>query len=110
MVISEKTNLVISIAHLEHFEDLVGAIYGEFYRFEPALVRIVTKIVNERHPDYARERTFTVGFTDLSTIETLRDISATKIGTLTAISGTVTRTTEVRPELLFATFRCEACA
>lgn len=26
-----------------------------------------------------------------------------------ALTGTVTRTTEVRPELLYATFRCEAC-
>ncbi|KAJ3069042.1 MCM DNA helicase complex subunit mcm6, partial [Rhizoclosmatium hyalinum] len=31
------------------------------------------------------------------------------VGTLTAISGTVTRTSEVRPELLFGTFKCEDC-
>ena len=31
------------------------------------------------------------------------------LGTLTALTGTVTRTSEVRPELLFGTFKCEDC-
>ena len=31
------------------------------------------------------------------------------IGRLTAVSGTVTRTSEVRPELLIASFRCNKC-
>lgn len=30
-------------------------------------------------------------------------------GHLVAISGTVTRTSEVRPELLFGSFKCEDC-
>jgi DNA replicative helicase MCM subunit Mcm2 (Cdc46/Mcm family) len=32
-----------------------------------------------------------------------------KVGKLVAIKGTVTRTSEVRPELLFGTFRCSDC-
>lgn len=31
-------------------------------------------------------------------------------GHLVAISGTVTRTSEVRPELLFGSFRCHDCS
>ena len=31
------------------------------------------------------------------------------MGKLLAISGTVTRTSEVRPELLFGTFQCPDC-
>jgi DNA replication licensing factor MCM6 len=31
-------------------------------------------------------------------------------GHLVAISGTVTRTSEVRPELLFGSFRCNDCS
>ena len=31
-------------------------------------------------------------------------------GHLVAISGTVTRTSEVRPELLFGSFRCQDCS
>jgi DNA replication licensing factor MCM6 len=32
-----------------------------------------------------------------------------KIGQLASISGTVTRTSEVRPELISGTFSCEIC-
>jgi DNA replicative helicase MCM subunit Mcm2 (Cdc46/Mcm family) len=32
-----------------------------------------------------------------------------KIGQLVSISGTVTRTSEVRPELVSGTFTCEGC-
>jgi DNA replication licensing factor MCM6 len=32
-----------------------------------------------------------------------------KIGQLVSISGTVTRTSEVRPELVSGTFVCEGC-
>ena len=32
-----------------------------------------------------------------------------RIGQLTSISGTVTRTSEVRPELISGTFTCEVC-
>ena len=31
------------------------------------------------------------------------------LGKLRAFSGTVTRTSEVRPELLYGTFRCDSC-
>ena len=36
-------------------------------------------------------------------------MKSVKIGKLTAISGTVTRTTEVRPELLYGSFICLSC-
>ena len=39
----------------------------------------------------------------------IRDLKTDRIGTLMSISGTVTRTSEVRPELLFGSFICEVC-
>ncbi|WP_455409866.1 hypothetical protein [Lacticaseibacillus paracasei] len=36
----------------------------------------------------------------------IRDLRTHKIGRLVSISGTVTRTSEVRPELLYGTFTC----
>ena len=39
----------------------------------------------------------------------LRELTTTRIGQLCAFSGTVTRTTEVRPELIYGTFQCENC-
>jgi len=39
----------------------------------------------------------------------LREIKTERLGKLCAFSGTVTRTSEVRPELLYGTFRCDDC-
>lgn len=40
----------------------------------------------------------------------LREVDMKVHGHLVAISGTVTRTSEVRPELLFGSFRCHDCS
>lgn len=109
MVINEKTSLIVNMDHLNNWEDLKQYVYSDFYRFEPYLARSVKTFITDKHPDYAREKTFSVGFTHHANISTLRDLSATNVGSLMALSGTVTRTTEVRPELLYATFRCMAC-
>lgn len=39
----------------------------------------------------------------------LRELSSEKIGELVAITGTITRTSEVRPELYIGTFQCNEC-
>lgn len=39
----------------------------------------------------------------------LRELRTRGVGKLTSICGTVTRTSEVRPELLFGTFTCLDC-
>ena len=43
-------------------------------------------------------------------MEKLRDLKTALVGKLTTISGTVTRTSEVRPELLKGSFDCEMCS
>lgn len=42
-------------------------------------------------------------------VEGIRDLRTDKIGKLGSISGTVTRTSEVRPELVYGTFICMEC-
>lgn len=54
-------------------------------------------------------RDFQVAFYSLPVISSIRELRTDKIGCLDSISGTVTRTSEVRPELVFGTFICEAC-
>ena len=87
------------------------------------------------HPDYLREgekdadkqqKTFWVSFYNISTMYPhvllmmldfflkymrykIRNLNSAKIGTLLSVSGTVTRTSEVRPELLLGNFRCMDC-
>lgn len=55
------------------------------------------------------ERLFQISFFNLSTVHRIRDIRSEKIGSLLSISGTVTRTSEVRPELFRASFTCNMC-
>ncbi|ETO19702.1 hypothetical protein RFI_17525 [Reticulomyxa filosa] len=68
-------------------------------------------------PDYVQNtdlnagenKDFSVSIMNFPDISALRDLRTSKIGQLCSVSGTVTRTSEVRPELLFGTFECMEC-
>jgi DNA replication licensing factor MCM6 len=55
------------------------------------------------------DKLFAIAFYNLPLVSRVRSLRAGHIGKLLSISGTVTRTSEVRPELAVATFVCEAC-
>merc|ERR1719454_978266 len=55
------------------------------------------------------ELKFVASFFDLPTFSGLRELKTEKLGYLLTMSGTVTRTTEVNPELLVGTFQCNEC-
>lgn len=55
------------------------------------------------------DKVFAIAFYNLPLVSRVRSLRARNIGQLLSISGTVTRTSEVRPELSVATFICEAC-
>jgi DNA replication licensing factor MCM6 len=55
------------------------------------------------------DKIFALAFYNLPLVSRVRHLRTQNIGQLLAISGTVTRTSEVRPELSLATFTCEAC-
>src|SRR3569833_3001372 len=55
------------------------------------------------------DKLFAIAFYNLPLVSRVRALRAANIGQLLSISGTVTRTSEVRPELSVATFICEAC-
>ncbi|KAF2655566.1 MCM-domain-containing protein [Lophiostoma macrostomum CBS 122681] len=65
--------------------------------------------INERTPNQQTDKIFTLAFYNLPLISRIRQLRTSSIGSLLSISGTVTRTSEVRPELSMATFVCEAC-
>jgi len=52
------------------------------------------------YPEYSQKKIFYVAFHNLETLGKIRDLKSDKIGHLLSISGTITRTTEVRPELV----------
>lgn len=73
--------------------------------------------VDSSEPDPLSEKTryqqtdkvFSLAFYNLPLVSRLRQLRTAQIGKLLSISGTVTRTSEVRPELAMGTFICESC-
>jgi DNA replication licensing factor MCM6 len=120
----ELTTLYVDYGHLLQKDDvLADAIQRQYYRFLPYLRKALHNLVAEYEPEYLKinpssaamdstnlqSREFSVAFYHLPLVSAIRDLKTDKIGTLMSISGTVTRTSEVRPELLFGSFICEVC-
>lgn len=120
----ELTTLYVDYTHLLQKDDvLADAIQRQYYRFLPYLRRALTNLVARHCPEYLKinptaadtdsvnlqSREFNVAFHHLPLVSAIRDLRTDRIGTLMSIGGTVTRTSEVRPELLFGSFICEVC-
>lgn len=120
----ELTTLYVDFGHLLLKDDvLADAIQKHYYRFLPYIRRAVLNLVAEYEPEYLKinpssattdsanlqSRDFNVAFHSLPLVSGIRNLRTEKIGTLLSISGTVTRTSEVRPELLSGSFICEVC-
>lgn len=120
----ELTTLYVDFGHLLLRDDILAdAIQKQYYRFLPYLRRALLNLVTEFEPEYLKinptaattdsanlqSREFNIAFYHLPLVSGIRDLRTDKIGTLMSISGTVTRTSEVRPELLFGSFICEVC-
>ena len=112
----EHTTLYVDFRHvLQSDPTLAEALQLSFYRYEPFLRKGVQAFIRSI-PETAQyvvgehgDKEFFVAFYNLTTVERVRDLKSDRIGKLCAIQGTVTRTTEVRPELLYGTFTCLAC-
>lgn len=110
----DQTTMTIDFEHLNSYdEEVAQAIVVDYYRFEVALRAALYRLVKEHEPDFAmdddEQKEFFLSFFNLQSSLALRDLKTDKIGHLVAINGTVTRTSEVRPELLYGVFRCEEC-
>ncbi|TYJ58147.1 hypothetical protein B9479_001243 [Cryptococcus floricola] len=124
---TQRTTLFVDFGHLlEREEILARAIQSQYYRFLPYLRRAVQALVRKYQPTWLYHSTsvntnqsvptsslvtreFNVAFYNMSLTSGIRDLRMDKIGQLMSISGTVTRTSEVRPELVSGTFTCEVC-
>ncbi|KZM23961.1 DNA helicase [Ascochyta rabiei] len=65
--------------------------------------------LKEKTANQQTDKLFTLAFYNLPLVSRIRQLRTTSIGSLLSISGTATRTSEVRPELSMATFVCEIC-
>lgn len=120
----EQTTLYVDYNHIvQHEEVLARAISEQYYRFLPYLRRAVLDLVSTYIPSFLYLnshtaatassglvlRDFNIAFYNLGLVSGIRELRTEKVGRLISISGTVTRTSEVRPELLFGAFTCGVC-
>lgn len=68
-----------------------------------------TTKMSQKTVNQQTDKLFTLAFYNLPVVSRIRQLRTDEVGKLTSISGTVTRTSEVRPELHSGTFICEAC-
>jgi DNA replication licensing factor MCM6 len=68
-----------------------------------------TDTLGGRTTNQQTDKLFTLAIYNLPLISRIRQLRTSSIGKLLSISGTATRTSEVRPELYLATFICENC-
>lgn len=114
-----RTTIYVNHEHMVRFNtDLAGAVEEEFFRFEPILRKCVEDFVvkfltrdaaGAVQESELRGRSYWVSVYNMPSVRKLRDLRSNHIGGLSSISGTVTRTSEVRPELLLGTFACGEC-
>ncbi|OQO09405.1 hypothetical protein B0A48_04803 [Cryoendolithus antarcticus] len=64
---------------------------------------------HKKTPNQQTDKIFALAFYNLPLVSRVRQLRTEQIGKLVSMSGTVTRTSEVRPELHLATFICENC-
>eukprot|EP00257_Ricinus_communis_P023784 XP_015583859.1 DNA replication licensing factor MCM6 [Ricinus communis] len=114
MKVNESTTMFIDFSHVMRFNDLLQkAIADEYLRFEPYLKNACKRFVMEMNPTFISDdnpnKDINVAFYNIPFSKRLRELTTAEIGKLVSVTGVVTRTSEVRPELLQGTFRCLDC-
>ncbi|GIY12429.1 DNA replication licensing factor MCM6 [Caerostris extrusa] len=105
----ERNTLHVSFEDVNRFNQrLATTIKEEYYRVYPYICRAVHSFMAEK-TIYDPTKELYVGFCDIPTREKIRELIASKIGTLLRISGQVVRTHPVHPELVSGTFTCLDC-
>ncbi|KAM1571028.1 hypothetical protein ACFX10_035962 [Malus domestica] len=113
MAANESSTMFIDFSHVMVFNNLLQkAISDEFLRFEPYLKNACKTFVTQLRPNFISDDTnkdINVAFFNLPVSKRLRELTTAEIGKLVSVKGVVTRTSEVRPELLHGTFKCLEC-
>ncbi|CAI9090727.1 OLC1v1025554C1 [Oldenlandia corymbosa var. corymbosa] len=111
---NESNTMFIDFSHVMRYNDVLQkAISDEFLRFEPYLKNACKRFVMEQKPTFVADdnpnKDINVAFYNLPLIKRLRELTTSEVGKLVAVTGVVTRSGEVRPELLQGTFKCLDC-
>ena len=105
-----------------HLRDLrlANLIFFEYYKYEPIINDALSQymfemeknLVSESHKEDEGRLSYECSFDDGLQIEadfSVRGLKCNLLGKLIKLKGTVTRTSEVRPELKVGVFKCRNC-
>ncbi|MCL7030272.1 hypothetical protein MKW94_023074 [Papaver nudicaule] len=114
MKAKESTTMFIDFSHVMRYNDILQtAISEEYLRFEPYLKNSCKRFVMEQRATFISDdnpnKDINIAFYNIPLLKRLRELSTAEIGKLVSLTGVVTRTSEVRPELLQGTFKCLDC-
>eukprot|EP00906_Rhabdomonas_costata_P030254 RCo042745 len=111
---NNRSTLLVDFQHLHAHDDLLAAAVADrYYRFSPflkvAASSVYARFALQQTAEAAERREISVAFYNLPEIVKVRQLTTQVVGKLRAICGTVTRTNQVRPELLQGRFQCLDC-
>lgn len=119
---SFSTTMFVDFTDIYNYDcDLAEAIQSDYIRFEPFLRKALQTFLTHLTPSLTHntsnsstnntdeQNPYFLAIHNLPTTIPLRSLRTDTIGTLTSFSATVTRTSDVRPELLAGSFRCLRC-
>ena len=113
MVRNDRYTMFINMKHVfKLFNDLADLMISSYYRYEAYLLKGLEEFMKKYHSRVEEEEenlSYHLSFYSLPTMNKMRDLRTNSIGVLSCMSGTVTRSTEVRPELLVGAFECGVC-
>ena len=122
-IINSSHHIMFSFRDLlHHNSELAKFIFDDYYKYEPAINEALTQFMFEfektqfqqdanSHDDNSRETyecSFDNGY-DEGLKDSVRGLKCAHLGKLIKLKGTVTRTSEVRPELKTGYFKCRTC-
>ena len=110
----EGQTMCVDYKHLASFdwgeEDrFMDRLLLDYALYEPYLKQGLTLFLAEQGLIFTNQKWFQIGIYNLPQIDKIRDLKTLSIGKIMSIKGTVTRTTEIKPELQLGSFKCLAC-
>ena len=107
-------SLEVDFRHVQMYDtttSLVILLITQYFRFCPYLERAVKSLFEQINPNYVKDHpgAYHVSFKNVTEHKKIRQLRSIELGKLISINGTITRTSEVKPELIKGTFICKMC-
>lgn len=102
---NEEKTMYVNFSHLSNYQHddpaFIENIVQFYYKFEPDMNRALTRLMGHHIEQTALKKSyFQIAIYNLPHLGKIRDLRSLGLGRLATIYGTVTRTTDTKPELI----------